>query len=65
MQYTYDGDCRCCDVGYDLGSSGSINLYKLSGYVEDTQMTLVASGSYCTESTNRQDFIQNGVANIQ
>jgi len=27
MQYTSDGDCRCCDEGYSTSSSSSINLY--------------------------------------
>jgi len=31
MQYTYDGDCRCCDVNSGLGESGSINLYRMPG----------------------------------
>jgi len=31
MQYTYDGDCRCCDEGSSLGSSSSINLYRIGG----------------------------------
>lgn len=41
MQYTSDGDCRCCDVGSGLGESSSINLYRLGGIVTDEAFSSV------------------------
>jgi len=55
MQYTYDGDCRCCDSSYGQGSSSSINLYMLSGMSAPVNATYstIDEGSYCGQNSQR------------
>jgi len=59
MQYTYDGDCRCCDVGSAIGESSSINMYSLSGGPE-AQFYQTIEGAYCDNNSNRIDFPSDG-----
>jgi len=48
MQYTYDGDCRCCDEGYPTDTNESVNLFQLGMGVETVQ-----DGAYCSDNSNR------------
>jgi len=53
MQYDYDGDCRCCNPGYSIGTSSSIGLYQLSGgEAEEVERSwgLVANSQYCQQN---------------
>jgi len=52
MQWTSDGDCRCCSPDSPTGESSSIDLWSLGiGY------EYIEQGAYCTENSNRRDFM--------
>jgi len=69
MQYTYDGDCRCCTPGYGTSYSSSIDLLRLTGAASESaaasSFTTIQDGLYCTSNNNRQDFMTNGVQDVQ
>jgi len=64
MQYDYDGDCRCCEPGYDRGSSDSITLYTLAGSAA-VSGEMIGEAQYCDGSSNRQDFFADGTYDLQ
>jgi len=60
MQYTSDGDCRCCDEGYSLGESDYIDLMRLGGYEESADWSLVNELESCDGNvSNRVDFLDS------